>query len=168
MKSLTFGDIFTKKNSVAFLLIIVLIGVLMIIFSDDNDETNEASLPTVFDEKAYEENLEKRLKTIVEEIEGVGEVSVMVTLEGSALYSYATDVTSSTEADGDSKRESTIVLQSGASSSKEAVISGYELPKVKGAAVVSSNRLTETLRAKVIGVVSAALGVSSAKICVTN
>lgn len=164
----TLMQLFNNKKKSALLVLILLVGVLLVLFSGENKSEKISQTNIEFDEEEYEEILENRLTSILEKIDGVGEVSVMVTLEGSALYSYATDTSQDNGKEGNSKKESTIVLSTKSSSVKEAVISGYTLPKVKGAAVVCSSDLSATLRAKVIGVVSAALGISSARICVTN
>lgn len=162
-------EFFKKKNLLFLFLLLFVIGLLLVLFSqEDKKEEETVSSELEFDEERYEEMLEKRLKTIIEKMDGVGEVSVMVTLEGSALYTYAIDTTQDISPDGDSKKESTVVLSTTESSNKQAVISGYTLPKVKGASVVCSNTLSATQRSNVISVVSAALGISSAKICVTN
>ena len=163
------NELFTnKKISIIFIVIFILGLLLVFVPSNDKEKKTPMEETLRFDEEAYEKNLEKRLREIVEEIDGVGDVRVMITLEGSATYSYATDVAQDVSEKGNSKKESTVVLSTGTSSTKEAVISGYTLPKVKGAAVVCSKELSATLKGKVIEVVSAALGISSAKISVTN
>ena len=160
---------FVKRNyKLIVALLFLLLGVLFVLFSEPKDSTENKKEEKTFDENEYEENLEQRLKKIVEEIDGVGEVSVMLTLEGSAIFSYATDVSQDTKAEGDLRKESTVVLSLDGSSKKDAVVSGYTLPEVKGAAVVCSNTLSPTLQSKVIGVVSAALGIPTSKIFVTN
>lgn len=157
-----------SKNTVFVMLALLVLGVLMVISSgkDKSIQTDEAE--SVFDEVDYEERLENRLKKIISQIDGVGEVNVMITMEGSAMYTYATDTANDTRADGDFKRESTVVLSVKGTNTKEAVVSGYLLPNIKGAAVVCSRRLTAELKSKVIGVVSAALGIPTNKIYVTD
>ena len=158
-----------KKLNIGVLAIVLLIvGVAAVLLSDKGGEETEVEAQQLFDEAIYEEELEKRLKSIIEEIDGVGNVNVMITLEGSALYTYAPDVAQDSKSDGDIKRESTVVLSVNGTNSKEAVVSGYSLPNVKGAAVVCSGVLTPTLQGKVIGVASAALGIPTSKIYVTN
>ncbi len=161
-------DKLKKQKLLPALIAALLLGLALIVFSDNNESGTETETQSFFDESMYEESLEERLKEIVEEIDGVGEVRVMLTLEGSALYTYATDTSQDTKAEGDSKRESTIVLSANGSNSKEAVVRGYTLPEIKGAAIVCSKKLTPTLQSKVIGVASAALGISTSKIYVTN
>ena len=157
-----------KAKGLTVAITFLLIGVLLTFFSGRKESKTEPSEKYVFDESAYEEQLEKRLKTIVENIDGVGRVDVMITLEGSAVYTYATDTTYDTRADGDSKAESNVVLSVNGSNNKEAVISGYKLPAVKGAAVVCSSALSPTLEMKVVGIVASALGIPTNRIFVTN
>ena len=157
-----------RVNLVAVAIILLVLGVLMVIFSDGDKGDTSNNAESIFSEAEYEKGLESRLTELIRKIDGVGEVSVMVTLEGSAVYNYATDTAQDNKADGDSKRESTVVLSAKGSNTKEAVVSGYSLPDIKGAAVVCSTTLTPSLQAKVIGVVSAALGISTSKIYVTN
>ncbi|MBE6650913.1 MAG: hypothetical protein E7613_06330 [Ruminococcaceae bacterium] len=157
-----------KINGITIAVILLAVGVLMVLFSGKKDGSTEPVEKYVFDESAYEEQLEKRLKDIVENIDGVGNVSVMITLEGSAVYTYATDTAYDTHADGDSKTQSNVVLSVKGSNNKEAVISGYKLPSVKGAAVVCSRALSPSLEMKVVGIVSSALGIPTNRIFVTN
>lgn len=147
---------------------VMIIGILMILMSDNKDTDADTISPPIFDEAVYGQKLEDKLKSIVEQIDGVGTVSVMITLEGSAVYNYATDTANDTRSDGDSKRESTVVLSAKGSNTKEAVVSGYSLPDVKGAAIVCSRTLTPSLQGKVIGVAAAALGIPTSRIFVTN
>ena len=157
-----------KPNGVAVAIMVLAIGVLMVLLSGRREKASDITEKYEFDESAYEEQLEKRLKCIVENIDGVGNVSVMITLEGSAVYTYATDTAYDTRADGDSKTETNVVLSVKGSNTKEAVVSGYKLPSVKGAAVVCSRALSPTLELKVVGIVSSALGIPTSKIFVTN
>ena len=165
----TMNEIISDKRTIAIFIVVFIAGLVLVMLPSNKKSAGVSSDDTLrFDEEEYEKNLETRLQKIVEEIDGVGNVEVMITLEGSAVYTYATDTTQDVSEKGSSKKESTVVLSTGTSSTKEAVISGYTLPRVKGAAVVCSNELTATLKSKVIGVVSAALGISTAKICVTS
>lgn len=161
-------ELFKRFDSRLILLIALAAGVALVLIPNKKEEAVSTQSGFSFDESVYSESLEKRLTALIEDIDGVGNVSVMITLEGSAVYTYATDTSYDSGTNGDSKRESTVVLSSGGSSRKDAVISGYSLPKVSGAAVVCSKELTPVLQAKVIGVASAALGISTSKIYVTN
>ncbi len=157
------------KKPYLYLTCIALIALFVLILSfRGNGEEKSETVSDAFDETAYERDLENRLKTLVEKIDGVGNVNVMVTLEGSAVCTYAQDSTQDIGAQGDIKKVSTIVFSAKSASVKEAIVSGYTLPKIKGAAIVCEKKLNASLIEKVIGVVSASLGISTDKIYVTN
>ncbi len=158
----------SKLLPIVFLLLLFL-GAFMMVFPNDSPaEKSSQEVVGVFDEAEYEKRLENRLKSLIERIDGVGSVSVMITLEGSAVYSYAKDSKEDVSADGDVRIDTSVVLSTKSSNVKEAVVSGYTLPKVKGAAVVCEKRLSATLIERVIKTVSASLGISTDKIYVTN
>ena len=161
-------ELIKKNYKIVIPVLIFLIGTILVFFEPSKKKEEPKSVAFTFSENEYEKALEDRLERIIEKIDGAGDVSVMVTLEGSALYSYATDISQDTKSDGDVKRESTVVLSFDGASKKDAVISGYTLPRVKGAAVVCSKVLSPTLQEKIIGVVSSALGINTNKIYVTN
>ena len=157
-----------NKTLFIFLFILILAGVALTLFSSPKkSEPSEESM-SVFNETQYEKELEEKLVKLVENIDGVGKVSVMITLEGSAVYSFAQDLNENVSADGTLKTQASVVLSNKGSNVKEAIISGYSLPKVKGAAVVCEKKLNAVVLEKVIGVVSASLGISTDKIFVTN
>lgn len=159
----------TKTNAYfAIALILFFIGILIVIISGEKTETASKDTADVFSEFEYEKELERRLKGIIEKIDGVGGVEVMVTLETSAVSSYAQDTNENINSDGDMKKETNIVLSSKSTSIKEPIVVGYKLPEVKGAAVVCEKHLSAALLQKVMGVVSASLGIATDKIYITN
>jgi stage III sporulation protein AG len=145
-------------------------GIKVTFTRKNGEKTETASKDTaeVFSEFEYEKELERRLKGIIEKIDGVGSVEVMVTLETSAVSSYAQDTNENINSDGDMKKETNIVLSSKSTSIKEPIVAGYKLPEVKGAAVVCEKHLSAALLQKVMGVVSASLGIATDKIYITN
>lgn len=159
-----------KNRGIAVIFALMLvIGVAMALSPTTKDkQTSENAKAAVFNEGVYESRLEERLKNLIEQIDGVGSVSVMITLEGSALCTYAQNSSENVASDGDVKKETNIVLSTKSASIKEAVVSGYTMPKIKGAAVVCKNKLSAVMLEKVIGTVSASLGISTDKIYVTN
>jgi len=158
-----------KNKGVALLLaFILIIGCVMAISPSKEKQASAEDAPSIFDESVYESQLEERLKKLIEQIDGVGSVSVMITLEGSALCTYAQNSSENIASDGDVKKETNIVLSTKSTSVKEAVVSGYTMPEIKGAAVVCKNKLSAVMLEKVIGTVSASLGISTDKIYVTN
>ena len=162
------NEFLLKNKKTVVIGVLLLLGLLLVFVGTPSKKEEKKESGLTFDEEEYEKKLESRLTELLEAVNGVGDVRVMITLEGSATYTYATDVSQDSGSTGSLKRESTVVLSLDGNSKKDPVVSGYVLPRVKGAAVVCTKPLTPTLQAKVIGVVSSALGVSSSKIFVTN
>ena len=74
------------------LLIGVLVGILLILLSTLGNGEKKETLPpeqTVFSIENYQAELEEDIKGLVKEISGSKRVSVVVTLENTASYSYA-------------------------------------------------------------------------------
>ena len=162
-------QILKSKGTIIVFAVILVVGIIMAISpSSDNTSVQNSDEGVIFSESKYEEQLEERLKALIEQIDGVGSVAVMITLEGSAVCTYAQNSSENIASDGDVKKETNIVLSTKSSSIKEAVVSGYTMPKIKGAAVVCRNKLSAVMLEKIIGTVSASLGISTDKIYVTN
>jgi len=159
------------KNRPYYVLLVALavFGIMLVTLSkDENVAEGHDENVNLFSESEYERALESRLEGLIEKIDGVGSVSVMITLSGSAKYTYAQNTSEDVDADGDIKKEVSIVMSNKKSNVKEAIVSGYTLPEIKGAAVVCEKKLSAEILKKVIGTVSASLGITTDKIYVTN
>ena len=153
-----------------FTLVFVLgfLGVMFIVvgnlFDDKKDTadlmTDEVSFPN--DADAYAAMLEERVKEICSQISGVGTVDVFVSLKGGYRTVYAVD--SQSTASG-YKNE---VVMSGSGSDKRAVITSYENPEIAGVGIVCSGNCSDSMRASLISLVSAALDVGTNKIFVVS
>lgn len=116
----------------------------------------EALLP---DTQSYSDKLEKSLEDIISQIQGVGNVKVMVTVDGSIKSIYVAD-----ESTSDSKSdEKTVII-----GSKEALLEGTKYPEVKGVLVVCSGGKSAAVKEKVVNAVSTVLDIPTSKVCVTN
>ena len=119
----------------------------------------QTSAPAEITELSYERRLEAELEEIISKIQGVSDVSVMLTLEGSDRRIYASDISES-----DSKTESkTVVI-----GSKEALLQSTEYPKVMGVLVVCRGGGSASVKEKVVNAVSTVLNIPAAKVYVTN
>ncbi len=163
----------TKNQSQKFILITLCAaaGVLLIILggermsADKSVAATELSADGAYGEESarrYAEHLEGRIAGICSEVRGVGEVSVFVSLSGGYRTLYATDAQS-----GSSGYKSEIVM-SGSGSDRQAVVSAYQNPEIGGVAIVCDGAENAAVRAEIIGLVSAALGVSTNKIFVAG
>lgn len=110
-------------------------------------------------QESYTDALERSLEEIISQIQGVGKVSVMVTVEGTAKRIYAADTSKS-----DSKNdEKTVII-----GSKEALLESTEYPRVKGVLVVCSGGKSAAVKEKVVDAVSTVLEIPTSKVCVQS
>ncbi len=161
----------SKKNqSQKIILIFALaaVGVLLIMLGGGGTDEGKtvaanASAEQYGEQSAqrYAEHLESRIADICGEVRGVGEVSVFVSLEGGYRALYATDAQS-----GSSGHKEQIVM-SGSGAGREAVISAYQNPEIGGVAIVCDGASSASVRAELVRLVSAALGISTNKIFVS-
>ncbi len=112
---------------------------------------------TVRQESLYREELEAQLKTLIEQIDGAGKTTVMVTLESGEEAVYATDTQS-----GQTQNQETHVLLEDGSALTEMVY----LPKVCGVAVVCEGGGDVRVAARITELVRALLDLSANRICV--
>lgn len=157
-----------KKSNLINLTIIALIAILVVIGtnifkSTGSAETNETSSKNQQVQKAssssddYEAALENKLKTTLEQIQGVGRVDVMITFESGEEQVPAINVNDSTstteEKDGSGGTRtntqktngSTIVVTNDGSKNEPLIVKTYK-PKVVGVCVVAEgadNKVTE-------------------------
>ena len=122
------------------------IALIVIIFlfslSDGGGKTGEpAADPAVLSEiDEYEQHLEERLTEIIGNIEGTGEVHVMITLERTEENVY---------------------------SNRETSVAATITPTVRGALVICEGSENVMVRQKVTDAVCKVLGISAARVCVT-
>ncbi len=172
---------FLKKiTNTKGLVIILLIGVgLMLIpglFTGKQKTKTEASpQATAFDYPAYEKELEKRLAEILNTIQGVHQVSVMITLEDSGQVYYARNETvdeKNTE-DGSLSEQSmqadgSLALKNDVGGGQSPVLLKTGLPRVSGVLVTAKGVENPNVQAAVIGAVRAVLNVSAHRVQVLS
>ena len=116
----------------------------------------------------YSETLERKLENVLNKISGAGNVSVMLTLEGSPELVYASDENSKISNNGSSStstNSSTPRIIETAGSSNPLILT-ENLPKVKGVIVVSTGANNVAIKLDILNAVSTLLDISTEKICV--
>ena len=126
------------------------IALIVIIFlfslSDSGSKASEhaadlAVLSKTAEIDEYEQRLEERLAEIIGNIEGTGEVHIMITLERTEENVY---------------------------SDRETSVAATITPIVRGALVICEGSENVIVRQKVTDAVCKVLGISAARVCVTN
>lgn len=111
--------------------------------------------------EAYTKELEKRLSIILSSIDGVSDVSVMITLKDSGIYTHEHE--KSSEA---SKNNSSLSLKSQGSGKEEPVIIKKSYPTALGVIVTAKGAGNAQKHAQILSAVKAVLNVSSHRVTV--
>lgn len=109
----------------------------------------------------YEQALEHRLESLIQEVDGAGESRVMVTLAASEYTVYATD--RETRTDG-SVREEHLLLNEDAAD--PALVETTRMPEIQGVAVLCTGADSPDVQAKVTQIVQVLTGIGSNRITV--
>ena len=179
-----------KNNKVPNFLIIcltvILVGILVVIANDFFKSTKASSTKPITEENTssqststqnYENTEENRLKAILEDINGVGRVNVMVTIEGTEEQVPAVNVNDSTsntkEKDNtggtrDTTQQnngSTVVFSSDGSKNMPLIIKTYK-PKVVGVVVVAEGAKDNYIQTQIREAVTRAFNIKPDKVSV--
>lgn len=162
----------TGKLKTNVIVAIGLIGIALIFisgldFGKDRVPEETAEPETTASAEAFRTEQEKRLKNILSEISGAGKVEVMISVEGSTEYVYLQKTENkSNTADGEQSinyRSEPVVIKDGSP-----VISKVVSPKVTGVLIVADGAGSAAIDEKLINAAAAALGISTANICVAR
>ncbi len=167
-----------KKMKTRLIMILGIAGIVLIFLSeilpsetakDKSSKITEQSL-SEDESDTYKKRIEKELKEVLSQINGVGECEVMVTVEGTTEYVYAENLTKSEDNNGErtsDKYENEIVMVE-EDGKKEALVRKIIKPKISGVVIVCEGGGDIKVSERVLKAVSTALDISSSKICVEN
>lgn len=158
-------QIFAKIKSVKNIEIIiglVIIAVMIIIYSNvsaakektDADSGGEATLT---------DNLETRLADILGEIEGAGEVKVMITYAGTGdkITAETTNTHTTTTNGSTSSTTTTTTTSSPVLSGSDVVILQEKMPEIKGVIVVAEGASDMKVKLKLMQATATVLGINA-------
>ena len=142
-----------------------LIGALLLFFSSSFDNS-EVKKEAVFDTAEYTKELEDRLTSLISSIEGVGNVSVVITLDSGSISAFLYDESERINSGGTETEKKAVLTDNG---NKGNPISTYEeMPKIRGVGIVCSGGGNDVIRKKVTDLAYSLTGVSKNRIFVTN
>ena len=154
----------------------VIIGaalILLIFLSTLSPAESKSAAAPAEDTAILEEKLEKRLETLLAEIDGVSSPNVMLTLDRTSETVYARDSRSGAASESDdsgssenSDSESSIVIV-GSGSDKTALTERTVLPRVRGVAVICGGADNVLIKEKVVNTVASVLDISTSRVYVT-
>lgn len=146
------NGLFKGKKSAVLLLIGVIAGLILIFTGTSEKKTSESSLPNLYDQlevtDKYISDLEVRVTHILSQMDGISNVSVIITADSCAETVYAQN--GRYEGGSLSEKEYVIVDRNG---SDEPIIIKLVYPRVRGVAVVcygGSNPINQEKISKLI------------------
>ena len=148
-----------------FVALILLVGlILMLLPAGESPERAESER----DSNAYSlRETEERLEALLRNMQGVGQVNVMLTLKSGSTLELAEDSSTSMR-ESETKRESDVVTVSRGSGTEEVIVTYERYPLYQGAVVVCEGGSNSAVRLSVIETVSVLTGLGSDKITVVQ
>lgn len=152
-----------------FVLLVILVGTILLLLPS----TRTGGTAQVRSEPADEQNdlfsvetLERRLEEALSQIDGAGEVEVVLTLKSSARQILAQDSRSSSRETGDAETQIDTVVVSQGSGEEQTVALQQVSPEYQGALVVCSGGGDPSVRLRIVESVSALTGLGADRISV--
>lgn len=154
-----------------YVLLILLAGVALLLWPSGKEPPEQKEMPELSASVPQEDfsvsALEERLSQTLSKVQGAGDVTVMLTVQGGSRQVLAQDEKSSHKADGGSETQSTTVVVSGASGTGNSPVLVQQLyPRFQGALVVCSGGENAGVRLKLMEAVSALTGLGTDKISI--
>lgn len=163
------------QNKTKLIVIIGLLGMGLIMLSEllpdgGNEEDKSIVSDNVItdDTDTYKKEIESELKDIIGKINGVGDLEVMVTIEGTTEYVYAEELDTDNDKDGEktSEKYQSKVVMSEKNGDKEALVKKIIKPQISGVIIVCQGGGDLSIKERVIKAASTALNLPSGRICV--
>ncbi len=154
-------------KKIAAIVCVGLAGIILLTLSEimpTKNDTNEKSHkePATDIRDSYEEDIEKRLTSIVSAINGAGRTEVMVTLASGDENVYAVKEKIN---DGSKEREY-IVIDS--DNNESGLLLKVIEPEIRGVAIVCEGADSANVRQEIVSTVSAVLGISTNRISIAK
>lgn len=156
-----------RDKRIAAIVSIGLVGIILLTLSElmpqkSDAKQNEKAENVTDIRDSYEENIEKRLTSIVSSIDGAGRTEVMVTLASGDENVYAVKEKSS----NGSKEREYIVIDS--DKNESGLLLKVIEPEIRGVAIVCEGADSAKIRQEIVSSVSAVLGISTNRISIAK
>ena len=159
----------SKKNNFIIIIILIIGVALMLLSSADTEPKKTMRTDNILSvDSTSMLSEEERLEKILSDIDGAGEVSVMITYYGTGEKSLAYEVSeniSNTDRGGNVESEKSMD-QKAVMSNGEPLITEERYPKVKGVVVTADGADDITVKRALLRAVSAVLDVGEHRVCI--
>lgn len=167
---------FKNNKRLVIIVIIGVVGMLLILLSEKFQSDDSGASKTQAPEdyyslsNGYKDKIQSELLSIIKKIDGVGDVDILVTVDGTTEYVYAEELDKQSDESDDKQSEGynnkiVIIDENG---SQKPLIKKIVEPKVTGVLVVCSGGDRYEIIEKVYKAVSAALNIPTSSVCVVK
>lgn len=168
---------FLKNKKLFIMVLIGVSGMLLILlselFSNDGEsvqKNTDSTAEVAGISSTYKDKIQEELLKVISKIDGVGDVDILLTVDGTTEYIYAEDlVTSSDKNDGsqsDDYSGKTVIIDD--NGNEKPLIKKIVEPSVTGVLVVCSGGDRYEIIEKVSRAVSTALNIPRSSVCVVK
>lgn len=169
-----FAKLSEKDKRIKMIVVLGLVGIVLIFVSELLPEQSKEEAAVISDDPVTEDTYSYKLQTenelikMLEQIKGVGNVSVLVTIEGTTEYVYAEELDTVTDKDGEQSKEQyqNKIVMTEQNGQKKALVKQIIKPKISGVMIVCEGGGNASVNERVIKAVSTALNLPTSKICV--
>lgn len=165
------GKILNNKKLI-IILTIGFVGIILIAMSSFESEQSENQRPNAENKNfsQYQQELQKELGDFLENINGAGEVNVMITFDTGSekVYAYDTEENSNVQ-DGNEERKyknEHIIVKNDSGEDGLEIKEIY--PKVRGVAVICDNADNSIIKEQIVSAVCALFDINSTQISVAS
>ncbi len=159
-----------ENKKIAFVVALGIIGMVLIFVSGLDPGEKKESAEAAVSRETYEQEVEQRLKRLIESIEGAGKAEIMIVFESSQESVFARDLSEDVEEaqkDNSRKTEDKYVIVEN-NGSESGLLTKAVYPKVSGVAVCCDGASDSVIRQRIIETVSALFDINSTNISVVR
>lgn len=158
-----FRNILAKAGTYKYTALILLLGIGLMLMPQGEKRTVEQEAEP--QQQPAAESLEERLEIILRQMDGVGEVDVLLTLETGMAYEYQTDDRVHTQQEESEVQKETVLVGSGSGKDQPVTVK-TTYPTYQGALVLCQGADRAAVRLDIVNAVSDLTGLGSDKISV--
>lgn len=154
--------LFAKAGAYKYAALVLLLGIALMLIPQEKKAAPEQ---TVIQQQPKEETLEERLETVLSQIEGAGEVRVLLTYKTGKTFQYQVDEQVHTQQDETETQKQTVLIDDGSGGEAPVTIQTI-YPTYQGALVLCQGADSAAVRLNIVKAVSDLTGLGSDKISV--
>lgn len=154
-------SVLQKLGAYKYTALILLLGIGLMLLPDGKKSQNQQPTAAASAVES-QEDLEQRLEQLLRQVEGAGEVQVLLTMKEGVSYEYQTDIQSTEDESGRELQQETVLVSGGGTETPVTVRTIY--PQYRGAVVLCQGADRAAVRLDMIRAVSSLTGLGSDKI----